>query len=539
MDRRSPRIDSFVRAVRRRVNRHRFFSAAVWSVALAAGVLVLVGLSYVLPGHAVPPLWYALAGGAAVVTALAIWAFRRVGGEAAARFADGHFALEDTVISCRHFAESGRSGGFYDLQAEQTEARVSKLEPTAIKYRLPRRVLACALILGILAVCLGFMPPSDAVRQRIALEKQTREQTEQINQQLEDLIDQLEESIEDGEEQELIDPDQLRKWVDELKETADRKEALRQYARFEKKLTEASARLQERRDEQLLDRAAGELDKDRETRELADRLKQKNYEEAAKQLKGLRPKQKQLSEQRKELARLKAAAHRMTTAARDFQQKNERQLQRLGRNKRSEQNTSGKLSRGGLERDIQDLEDAVEEWDDALDDAELEDGELEEVTLERCEACRACVGDELDELAKKLCRLGLKKQARKRLSKLCHACSQCQSALCNSPKPGGKKAGMGSNTARRDETDELIDNDQYSRLRGTQGKGPSIVSVEAAEDGSGVSTRRHVARARNFRHQVESFVQREDVPQDVRAGVKEYFQNIHEADKSTATETTP
>ena len=64
---------------------------------------------------------------------------------------------------------------------------------------------------------------------------------------------------------------------------------------------------------------------------------------------------------------------------------------------------------------------------------ELENGECEEVTLERCEACQACVGDELDELAKKLCRLGLKKRARKRLSKLCRACSQCQSALCNGP----------------------------------------------------------------------------------------------------------
>jgi hypothetical protein len=542
MNHQSPGIASFVRAVRRRVNRHRFFSAAVWSVALAAGVMVVVGLSYVLPGHAVPPSWYILVGGAAVVTALAIWAFRRVGGEAAARFADRHFALEDTVISCRHFAESGRSGGFYDLQAKQTETRVSQLEPAAIKYRLPRRVLGCALLLGILAVCLGFKPPSDAVRQRIALEKQTHEQTEQINQQLEDLIDELEESIEDAEEQELIDPNQLREWVDELKETADRKEALRQYARFEKKLTEASSRLQERHDEQLLDRAAGELDKDRETRELAERLKQKNYEEAAKQLKGLRPKQKQLSEQRKELARLKAAAHRMTTAAREFQQKNEPQLQRLTRNKPSEQNNSGKLSRSSLEQDIQDLEDAVEEWDDALDDADLEElecGEWEEVTLERCEACQACVGDELDELAKKLCRLGLKKRARKRLSKLCRACSQCQSALCNGPQPGGKKAGVGSNTARRDETDELIDNDQYTRLKGTQGKGPSTVSVEAAEDGSGVSTRRHVARARNFRHQVESFVQREDVPQDVRAGVKEYFQNIHEVDESSTTEDGP
>lgn len=550
-----PNIDSFVRAVRRRLNRHRFWNAVVWSAVLAAAVMVAVALVYVAAGYAVPPVWYLLVGGVAVVMSLALWLSRRVGCEAAAVFVDRHFGLEDAVISCRHFAESGRSGGFYELQAEQTEGRVSRLDAAAVRYRPPRRIIAVALILGTLAIGLGFKPPSDAVRQQIALERQTRQQTEQINKRLAELIDKLEESLEDGEEQELLEPDRLRRWVDELKETADRKEALRQYARFEKKLNEASARLQEKRDEQLLDRAARELDKDRETRDLARQLQQKNYEEAAKQLKGLRPKQKQLSEQRKELARLQAAAHRMTTAARSFQQ-DQSQLQRLTRNRQPEQDALRRLSRErsgtsglsgentsdetrGLEDDIQDLEDALEEWEDALDDAELElleDGECEEVTLEECEMCRACVGDELDEMAKKLCRLALKRRARGRLSKLCRACSQCQSSLCNNPRAGGKKAGWGSDPSRREETDELIDNEQYTQLKGIKGQGPSMVTVEQAADGSGVSTRRHEARDRTFRRQVESFVQREDVPQDVRAGVKEYFQNIHQVDETSTPE---
>ena len=48
------------------------------------------------------------------------------------------------------------------------------------------------------------------------------------------------------------------------------------------------------------------------------------------------------------------------------------------------------------------------------------------------------------------------------------------------------------------------------------------------------SHRKGTARQREFKHQFESFVQREDVPEAVRDGVKQYFEIIHEADTETA-----
>ena len=105
---------------------------------------------------------------------------------------------------------------------------------------------------------------------------------------------------------------------------------------------------------------------------------------------------------------------------------------------------------------------------------------------------------------------------------------------CASPNAGGHKAGWGSNTARRSERDKLVDNGQTTQIKGIKGAGPSLTAVEAADSGSGVSPRRGTAREREFKHQFESFVQREDVPEAVRDGVKQYFQIIHEADTQTS-----
>ncbi len=549
-------VESFVAAVRRRLNLQRFCHAVLWTAALSAAVMVLVALVYVLRGFAVPPLGYLIVGGAGLLIAVAVWMASRAGHDQAAKFSDNFFRLQDSVVSARQFARSGKEGGFYELQARQTEDRLADLQPSAIKYRVPRRVFACTLMLGVVAALLGFKAPSQAVQDRIALERRTLEETQQINQQFEELIRELQQETKGTDEEELIEPDKLQRWVDELESTKNRKEALRQYARLEQKLKEASSRLDQKRNEQLLDRAAEELQKDRETKKLAEKLTQKKYDEAAEELRELRPEKEGLTEQQKELARLKSAALRMANAARSLQRdtktENKRQLARLGRENKSKE-LSGKNSRsassgssgsgspsegGDLDDAIQELEEAVGEWEELLDAAELEEaelGECKEATREEGEACKLCVGDKLNKLGDKLARMALKRRAQRRLNKLCRACSQCQSGICNNP--GGKKAGWGSSNAEREERDELIDNGQFTQLEGTKGQGPSLTTVEAAEDGDGVSTRRNVARARTFRRQVESFVQREDVPENVKAGVKEYFKNIHQVEGSVPAET--
>ena len=98
------------------------------------------------------------------------------------------------------------------------------------------------------------------------MKKRRRQETTQVNKQLEELIDELERELDDDDERKLVQPDKLREWVDELEETDDQKEALRQYAKLEQKLMKAASRLQQKRDEQYLERAAKELEKGAETK---------------------------------------------------------------------------------------------------------------------------------------------------------------------------------------------------------------------------------------------------------------------------------
>lgn len=549
MSRKSGEIDHFVAAVRRRVNRQRLCTILLWSAAVAAGAMAAVGMVYVGRGYSVPPLAYLGLGSGMFLAAIAVWFFRRADAERAAWLADKHFRLQDAVVSFSHFSRQGKQGGFYDLQADQTTNQVESLDVGAIKHRWSRPLLASFVVLATLATILAVQEPSAAVQEKIALEQQFRDETGKVNEELKKLVEQLAEETEGSEEEELIEPSELRKWVEQLEATSNRKEALRQYARLERKLNEASARLEQKRDEQLLQRAAKQLEKDRETKELAKRLEQKKYKDASKELKGLRPKNKKLDEQRKELARLKAAAARMAAALQKRQQGSEKQVERLTRQNDSNgagspddlANESGDAdsSPSDLEDLIEELNDSVADWEDALENAkleELEDGECTAVTLEKCELKKAGADDDLEKLAQKLCRLDAKRRAQSKLKKLSRACSQCQAGLCQKPgsQPGGKKAGWGTDATRRDERDPLVDNGQTTQLTGTKGHGPSLTSVESASEGTGVSTRRHVDVERTFERQVESFVQREDVPENVKAGVKQYFKNIHELETQAA-----
>ena len=55
--------------------------------------------------------------------------------------------------------------------------------------------------------------------------------------------------------------------------------------------------------------------------------------------------------------------------------------------------------------------------------------------------------------------------------------------------------------------------------------------VEDAEDGEGVATRRSTSQQREYAKQMESFVQREEVPPAIKEGGKRYFEGIHETER--------
>ena len=96
-------------------------------------------------------------------------------------------------------------------------------------------------------------------------------------------------------------------------------------------------------------------------------------------------------------------------------------------------------------------------------------------------------------------------------------------------QPGGNEPGSGSDPARREERDELKENDSFVELKGKPNKdGPSSHSVESAESGAGTAGRSHRENQRQFKHQLESLVRRDDIPETLKLGVREYFERVHE-----------
>lgn len=61
-----------------------------------------------------------------------------------------------------------------------------------------------------------------------------------------------------------------------------------------------------------------------------------------------------------------------------------------------------------------------------------------------------------------------------------------------------------------------------------QGKGPVMKKTEAAESGSGVSRRKGTAKKRNYEHQMSSYMNRDDVPEDMKQAMRQYYEDIHQ-----------
>ncbi len=618
-DRSRARVDRFVDRVRRRLNRRAWWQTLAWSLGLGSAAMLAIALVYVASGHRVPVVWYPTVLAATALAAIVAWSLRRVGAERAALFADDFFALKDGVRSTRSFAASGNNDGVYELQAQRTAFDVAGYRVGDIRGKSALRLFSVALVLVLASALLGLRGDSPRVMEERQERIATQERTEEINELLADEVErEAIEAAKDDDEEEILRASELREWVESLDNTEDRNEALRQYARFEKRLSERSERLETAKQERLLAAVARELEKLPDARKLGVTLQKKQYRKAAQQLGELEqdPK-KPLTARQKDLARLRAAARRMAFAARahrersaeakGLRRKNETSLdastrgsenpERLPRSgddakpartsrsgssgaaTGSESSSSSRAQEGAdgtagqekpateptdedaadeladllesLEREAEDLERLLEK----LREDEKQDGQCDAEQLAKCDSKCSGVNRRLSRLGDTLRRLAARKTTRQRLARMRRKLASCSGYLCRGSRDGnslseelartasrargGVQAGEGSERTERDGVAPADDNGQTTALKGIKGDGPSVTTVESADDGSGTSSAAATARPRDFRRQFESFVAREDVPDDVRDGVREYFENIHEADESRDEEGNP
>ncbi|MGY8642761.1 MAG: hypothetical protein ACKVJU_16905 [Verrucomicrobiales bacterium] len=551
-------IDSFVKDVKGRLNRFRFLDTLFWALMIVAAALLVVCLVYVIRGYAVPKLWYAISAGLLAISTLGVFGVRRWNGDGAASFADRFFGLKDSIATTQHFRKEHREGDFVELQKNATTAKVEPLTSAAIPYETPVKLIVSGLVMVLVCSLLAFKAPAPHILEKQRIETETAAKTTEINEFLEEMIEELKKESNE-EELKTLDPEKLKEWVKELDDTKDRKEAMRQYAQLERKLQEAAKRLDQRKNEEMLAKVGKEIKKNDENKALGKKLEEKKFDEAAEELKAMKPSEqpKELSEQRKELARLKSAAQRMAAAAKNA---NRKSSSASNSEKGNKSNSSGSKSKSkessgnsgeaqgsraqGSEGELSDqlgqLEKSVKKLDEALKNAELQKkqmGKLSDKMAGECKDCKNMVLSDLDKLSESMRKIGQMKDSQSKLLSMCKKLGQCQGFLGEpkfsslsqsmSPNVGGKKAGMGSTESRTDQSTELTDNGNTTQLKGQKGQGPSMATVESADDGDGVSSRRAGAAKREFSEQLESFVHREDVPEDVKEGVKEYFKNIH------------
>lgn len=544
-----PEIESLARTVARRHNAFLLRRLIIFSFIAASAIIILASIFWVPRGHSVPWPFPAAILTAAVAAAVTLYFLKRMDIAAAVVAADDHFKLKDGITTARHLAITAPEEITTILQWKWLSPRLTTCDPKTITRPFPSKLAASAAALAIGATILCLIPPSESVRLAQQEAEQTRQRVAESKEQLEKLIEELDKDIVAAGEKEGLDMDEFRKMVKEIDETGDRAEAARQFARIERKVRDATRNLDQQRDEETLKLAARELQKSEDTdaRKLGKKLDEKELKEAAELLEKLaakkfdpkdlkkdpKAKQEALDEAKKDLAKMRAATKRLAAAGKQRQAARQAQGAGAGANAKGG-DEGGEGGEGAGEG--KPLEDMLAELDEAA--AEMEKN-LEEVEFdpdaEWDDEANEAMGRANGELNKHLKKMHGKRMAKSKLDALRQALAQAQgftqgqSQQLGLSNPGGKEPGKGSSWSERKERDDSQKNGSLTQLQGQHGEGPSLSAVEDSDSGEGVSTRKGTAKERDFDRQMESFVQRDDIPESLKLGVRNYFENLQAA----------
>jgi len=518
-------VHDVIDQARRHLNRGVWRRSLLSATLICGSIALVCAVTFTMSGHRVPIWLYPLSITVTLAGAAIRYWRNAYQDDTAAAYIDRHFGLMDAVTAHNAFERSGKHDGFFALQHQWTVQHLRGLDISSINISLCNRRVTFAALLLLVFFGLSLVPDSPSVLARQERESQTLQLSEEMK---EDLQQHIEEMIQgaDQDEQEFLNPDELREWVDQLNDTRDLEDMLRQYANLEQQVAKSSAKLDQRDTEQLLADTARRLGQSAETAQLGQKLKQKSYRDAAKELDKLRPDASQkLKKHREQLSRLKKTSAQMAEAARNCRAGN------------SGQGTDGESLAQRMVRSMKDLDRSVQEYEKNLskcESSQKNSGQCSANELSQLsQSCGSC-NSQLNNLQKQLKQLSAMRSAQKQLDQLRRMLGQCQGSAagqCQSPFAGGKKAGMGSSQSENHEA--TPEGGQTTALQGIKGQGPSQVTVEEADSGSAATSGRRTQRKLNFEHQFESFVEREDVPEVVKGGVKNYFESIHPEAQAT------
>lgn len=520
-----PITNRFLSAVRSRLRRALTARSLVAALVTAAAASVIWALAWRCFGYAAPRAGYLWIAAIPLLAALAMAILRRPDTRRSAAFADRHFSLKDALVSYLDFAARPDTAcPIYQLQRDATAAAIADKNPAAIPLGVRRRALWLGTILTVVAAVLAMLPHSPAVAAKIRAEEETLERSNTVATELQQIVEELIAGM-DEHEREILKPETLRAWAKELAPTKDQRDMMKAVARFEQKIATAAAGLEARKDAEVLKLAAAELDASQlaDAKQLARKLDAKDFQAAQQKLgemkpmKGERANPDDLAKMRQSSAKVKEIARRMANGARkrDFGKKpaNER-----------------------IPGEAKEMDELLKDLDQAADAADKElQADLDPADMEKMEK----LDKDLQQLRARLGKLDAGEKAKARLKALGKCAAKANSFAAGRSQTlglaqqmmagiGGLKPGTGHSDGKRNERDEARDNNNMTKLEGNLGQGESQSSVESAESGTGVSGRGQSARERDFRKQTESLVHRDDVPEELKQGIREYFERIHD-----------
>jgi hypothetical protein len=539
-------IEQFVAQVRERLNQHHGFSVLVRSLVVGGAVMTGVALIYIVRGSHVPWVWYPVVFGTVSTVGAGAWWFTRHSQDQAAFFADHHFELKDSVRSYSGFHSHGKNAGFYALQAEQTHHKVTPLKVSDIVYQWPTILTVTAIVLLLTCSLLGFIKDSP---ERVAAHQEQAlilDQSEAINDQLKDALETLEKQLREEDLDKIVDVNTLKDWVNQLRETPDITEAMRQYAQFEKNLKSLSMQLQQRKDQQLLDRMGRELQKDDASKALGKQLSQRDYETASESLSNFKINSAALSKaQQAQVDKLKAMSGRMAQEVTRSKTSSEQASKALKSESDMACPQGAESSKDPLSDKVEQLNQSAQQMSEAMRQAQKQS---ESQNSQACQQCAQGANRDLTALAQHVQRMGARQQAQAKIDQLLQSLSQTQRGLGQMPGPGqgqgespgqgpdgsgqgGKEAGTGSDSSINTNPVGNTDQGFLDQVKGTHGSGSSATAIEEASDGSGSNAGSDTRDREIYQRQMESFIRREDVPEAVKSGVKAYFENIHQVEE--------
>lgn len=501
------RVTAFSGQGRTALNAGARARAVLWAALVFGGAALAVELVFLLRGHRVPPLVLAAPLVGSALAAVVAYTRLRHSHERAVGHLDRFFGLKEGLITADEHIRKGRSEEIHELQIGHTARRIEPHDPVAARPHIRRRWWSVAAILIVTAAALLLVDDSAAVKAQQAEEQRVSELSTEMAEELREELDDLIETA-DPELKELIEEAALREKIAAIEGRADRRAVMRALSEIARDLSDARSQLDTRADRSYLKALAEQLAQSRETAEIAEALKNGDYRKAADAMDNM------------------ALSGSAGAAEREALEKLAARIDETEKSMSGNESGSRRDARG-MSREIKKMSQEAKQQGQCSDES------------------RSAVNEALQQSGSSMRQVQARSQAEAALGRLGQQLGQCRSRVSGEGRtpggnsnggqgqqPGGEGWGEGVDRSRRDPEEKSPSEGRLEHLSGILGEGESQKVIEETLSGSGTATAGDSDReAAGYERQVEAFVRRDDVPEEMKHGVKTYFETIHELEQ--------